>query len=55
MRTWEAAAREAGWTIFIDLPSRMEFRHNTRDADYVTDSKGEVAWRELCEMDGIKR
>jgi hypothetical protein len=55
MRTWEAAAREAGWTIFMDLPSRTEFRHSNSDADYVTDTKGEAAWRELCELAGITR
>jgi hypothetical protein len=55
MRTWETAAREAGWTIFIDLPSRTEFRNPNLEDDFVTDRKGEIAWRELCEFVGIVR
>ena len=55
MKTWEQAATENGWRIFIDLPTRTEFRHPNREDDYVTDAKGEAAWRELCEFMGINR
>jgi len=55
MQTWEEAAQAEGWKVFIDLPSRTEFRHDTLDNDYVTDRKGEAAWKELCEFIGIRR
>ena len=45
MRTWQEAAEAAGWRVFIDLPSRTEFRHPDREDDFMTDSKGEAAWR----------
>lgn len=54
MQTWKEAAEAAGWKLFIDLPTRTEFRHTTRDADFVTDEKGEAAWKALCEIAGIK-
>ena len=54
MRTWEEAAKANGWKLFIDLPTRTEFRHSSRDEDYMTDLKGEAAWKELCELEGIK-
>ena len=55
MQTWEEAARAAGWSIFIDLPSRTEFRHVEREDDFVTDFKGEAAWKELCNFMRITR
>jgi hypothetical protein len=55
MQTWEEAARSAGWSIFIDLPSRTEFRHLEEEDDFVTDLKGEAAWKELCDFMRIAR
>jgi len=55
MRTWQEAAEAAGWRVFIDLPSRTEFRHPDREDDFMTDAKGEAAWRELCEFMCINR
>ena len=55
MQTWEEAAKAQGWKVFIDLPTRTEFRNDTREDDFVTDAKCEVAWQELCEFMGIRR
>lgn len=55
MQTWEEAGKMQGWKIFIDLPTRTEFRNDNREDDFVTDSKGEAAWQELCEYMGIHR